>query len=275
MWKLNKTNLGKATNEDITRLGEAAHLSASTKLSLKELYKNYDAQGGNVTADQISSILSDEADRIKAAYEKTYEGHPLSYIRSELINDIYRCPYCSLSQPTTLDHYMPKSQYKALAVCRMNLIPMCSTCNSYKSTKSHSNFIHCYYEYFPTSIFLIAKVSVSSNRFVVKFDFDSQAIGNTQLERKLRYQADEIRLFKRLEKESTVFISTLCNECEVNDTDSLKIWLSKRVSNIERRYGKNDWRSALLRGILAYSGLDISIINANRDMTPLTNAGGI
>lgn len=65
------------------------------------------------------------------------------------------------------------------------------------------------------------------------------------------------------------------NDCEVNDTDSLKIWLSKRVSNIEHRYGKNDWRSALLRGILAYSGLDTSIINANRDMMPLTNTEGI
>ena len=43
------------------------------------------------------------------------------------------CPLCGQRVVATLDHYLPKSRYAALAVNPANLIPACSDCNKAKS----------------------------------------------------------------------------------------------------------------------------------------------
>lgn len=43
------------------------------------------------------------------------------------------CSYCSQQVATTLDHYLPKSSYKLLAVTPSNLVPCCKDCNHNKS----------------------------------------------------------------------------------------------------------------------------------------------
>jgi hypothetical protein len=171
---------------------------------------------------------------------------------------------------------MPESKYEALAVCRMNLVPMCGVCNNYKHAKPYEKFVHCYYETLPTTKpFLVAKVFTVKQRFVVKLDFDSMAIGDAALEGKLRFQEKEIRLFKRIQKECVVFINTLCRSCEVTDTAALRLWLGRRLRDNERDYGMNDWRCAVIRGILAYSGLNILQIQYNRTNPRVINAGGV
>lgn len=112
------------------------------------------------------------------------------------------------------------------------------------------------------------------NRFVVSFDFDSAAIADATLEGKLRYQSTETRLFSRIKKEAMVFISGLCKECEVTTTAGLRSWLSRRLSNYEDTYGLNDWRCAIIRGMLTYPRLDISLFIYNKTNPVRVNAGG-
>lgn len=275
MWRLNKPKIEEAVSKDIQKLANEIALSPIVRTKLRNLYVNYDSQGGYVTDAQISTITLDDASKIYDTYSKTYDGKRLSYIRTELMQDVFKCPYCGIAQPTTLDHYLPKSDYKALAVCRMNLVPMCGVCNNYKNAKEYADFIHCYYEKFPDTIFLVAEVFIKNNRFAVKFSFNLSAINNLNLRKKLCKQEKEIRLFNRLLKESTVYISTLCSECEVKDTDSLKLWLDRRLNKSEILYGKNDWRCAILRGLLALKTLDISIIESYNSDSVIINKEGV
>lgn len=276
MWKIDKPELSRAKGKDVRELiANCDKLDETDKPVLKQLYKEYDDQQGRVTDAQLNAISAEKAKAIHEMYKQTYENKPLAYIRDELMENVYKCPYCSIAQPDTLDHYMPESKYEALAVCRMNLVPMCGKCNNYKSSKPYQKFVHCYYEPLPTfAPFLIAKVYTVKQRFIVRFSFDPDAIGDANLESKLVYQENEIRLFKRLEKESVVFINTLCRSCEQNDTLSLKLWLNRRLANYEDEFGMNDWRCALIRGILAYPRLDISQINYNKSNPRRVSAGG-
>lgn len=43
-----------------------------------------------------------------------------------------RCPLCAQRAVTTLDHHLPKTDYPALAVAPLNLVPCCSDCNRAK-----------------------------------------------------------------------------------------------------------------------------------------------
>lgn len=101
-----------------------------------------------------------------------------------------------------------------------------------------------------------------------------QTIRDATLEAKLEYQEKETRMFKRLRKESTVFINTLCRDCEQNDTASLKLWLGRRLADKEVEFGMNDWRCAVLRGMLAYPKLDIAQITYNKTNARRVSAGG-
>ncbi len=276
MWKIDKPDLSRARGKDIRELiANCNDLDDSVKEPLKKLYKQYDDQEGRVTDVQLLAISKDQADAIHDMYSSTYEGKALEFIRDDLTKKVYKCPYCSINQPNTLDHYMPESTYPALAVCRMNLVPMCGVCNNYKGTKTYTNFIHCYYEKLPVSRpFLVATVYTVKQRFVVRFKFDSAAISDAALEAKLEYQEKETRLFKRLQKESTVFIQTLCRDCEQNDTASLKLWLGRRLADKEDEFGDNDWRCAVIRGMLNYSKLDISQVKYNKTNSIRISAGG-
>lgn len=276
MWKIDKPNLIRAKGKDLNEL--VAHcdkLDDTDKQLLKQLYQQYDDQKGSVTNAQHDVISTDKAEAIHKMYKSTYENRSMAYIRDELMAKVYKCPYCSISQPNTLDHYMPESIYRALAVCRLNLVPMCTVCNGYKSVKQYDKFIHCYYDDFPSiRPFLVANVYTIRQRFVVKFKLDSVAIADPSLESRLMYQAKEIHLFERIEKEAVVYINTLCRDCEQNDTASLKLWLGRRLAERENEYGKNDWRCAIIRGMLMYPGLDITQIKHNKLNPRRINAGG-
>lgn len=275
MWTIEKPELYRAKGIDVDNLiANCIKLDDSDRPLLMQLYQDYDDQDGHVTDAQIRSISEEKAKAIHDTYDKTQINKPLAYIRDELVTKVFKCPFCSLGQPETLDHYMPKSEFNALAVCRMNLVPLCGRCNNLKGTKPYEKFIHCYYDRFPVETpFLVARISVQEQRFVVEFNFDLDVIGNAQLENRLTYQEKEIRLFERIKKESVVFISTLCRNCEQNDTSSLKTWLGRRQEAYENLYGLNDWRCALIRGMLACPDLDISQINYNKNEPIPVNRG--
>lgn len=68
-----------------------------------------------------------------------------------------RCPLCGHRDVTTVDHYLPKSAYAALAVNPANLIPACSECNHAKSA-AVLDILHPYYDNVERERWLSARV---------------------------------------------------------------------------------------------------------------------
>lgn len=266
MWTIDKPSLRKACGKDLDELvNHCNNLDDTIKPVLKQLYKEYDAQGGSVTPAQIAVVPKGKESVIHSQYNKTREGNTLSFIRSDLMNDVFKCPYCSINQPDTLDHYMPESLYEALAVCRLNLVPMCGRCNNLKSVKPFNNFIHCYYQQYPiVEPFLKARVFVLKNRFVVRMYVDDAVLSDPILINKVHYQLQELKIFSHVMKESSVFISTLCRSCDCTNNADLMIWLNKELATSVSLYGFNDWRSAIIRGMLAYEKLDVVVFHYNK-----------
>ena len=267
MWKLNKPDINRAKKEDIKNLVQNTKLVSFDNIEnqLKELYKNYDTQDGQVNNEQLGNIQQGEAQIIYNAYNSTYKGKNLNYIRAELFENVLSCPYCGINQAETLDHYMPKIKYKALAVCRMNLIPMCPTCNRLKKDKTYNNFVHCYYQEFPSKIrFLKANVEIKKGLFTFSFyyDFSSFPKEYNILINKLQNQQTEVNLFYRMSKAAISFINDLCEECCVENNDELKKWLNRRKDSSINSRGLNDWQSALLERILNIPNLHIQVIES-------------
>lgn len=271
MWKIDKPNLRRACGKDIDELVmHCQNLDDTIKPTLKKLYQDYDAQGGTATDAQLATIPAGKESVIHSQYAKTYDGNTLSYVRTELMDGVFKCPYCSINQPTTLDHYMPESQYKALAVCRLNLVPMCGTCNNLKSTKPFANFVHCYYQAYPAAEpFLKAKVYALKKRFVVKLYIDDAVLADPTLITKIHYQIEKLHIFQNIMKESSVFVTTMCKDFDCSDNAGMVAWLNRELTKNVDLYGFNDWRCAINRGMLEYPKLDIAIFQYNKANPPI------
>lgn len=82
------------------------------------------------------------------------------------IESFDECPYCGISEPKTLDHYIPKETHPEFAIFPLNLIPICHVCNShYKRAQFLEGgariFLHSYFDTFPNFDFLQLHVAVS------------------------------------------------------------------------------------------------------------------
>ena len=76
------------------------------------------------------------------------------------------CPYCNIytHQVTQLDHFFPKSKFPSLSITPVNLVPICTDCNSKKSETYSINkiemFIHPYFDEFVKNPFEYIKCKV-------------------------------------------------------------------------------------------------------------------
>lgn len=172
---LSKPSLGLAKRDIDILILHCNNLNASHKPMLEQLYRVYDLGIGEVTEDQLRP-LADKKNIIREQYKKTYyrdagTGH-LFYVRKELMSKVQKCPYCSINEPSQLDHYMDKGNYGQLATCRLNLVPLCGTCNWLKEDRTYKDFIHPYYQKFPHAPFLIADCKVTNLCVSVFFPID-------------------------------------------------------------------------------------------------------
>ena len=85
------------------------------------------------------------------------------------------CPICAQRTVSTLDHYLPKSNFPSLVVVPYNLIPACSDCNKNKKAEvpddAESQTLHPYYDDVTNEQWLFANViedQPASIKFIVK-----------------------------------------------------------------------------------------------------------
>lgn len=145
--------------------------------TVKRRYDEYQANKNQLELLPPSVITNIYAESLRHCYAtKTKEMTSLRDILLEPdIDDFDECPFCGLSEPKTLDHYLPKEDFPEFSVYPKNLIPMCSVCNScYKGVKCFKGgrrlFIHTYYDIFPVHDFLMANVDINAK---ISIEFSS------------------------------------------------------------------------------------------------------
>lgn len=266
MWTLKKPNLADAKKDIDIVIAHSRSLDIADKQKFEQLYDDYDYGNGEASPAQLKSLES-KKDIIKGQYAKTsgktQNGHnnPLVYIRTELIRGVAKCPYCSINAPQQLDHYMDKDSYGQLATCRLNLVPLCATCNNLKGKTSYLEFTHPYYQQFPAADFFVASCQIVFNHVVAKFRVNPDVVTDTILRKRLNAQMNHIHLRRRLRKAINEFLSYSFIGY-VGSTDVfLKAYLPILLKRTIVLYGRNDWRTAIVRGLIACRNFNMNVVN--------------
>ena len=160
------------------------------------------------------------------------------------------CPLCSHRQVSTLDHYLPKSDFPRLAIAPINLIPSCFDCNKYKLTISPSNpeeeTLHPYYDNIENVQWLYAQVNHTMPP-TVSFFVKPPGSWPDLLKARVQFHFQSFSLAKLYTKEAAVCISDLNQRLQFIHSSCGAIGVSKYLHDeAKSRYAsdKNSWRTA-------------------------------
>ena len=228
--------------EDLISQAEAEFESKITKGDIHTICKE-EIVNGNVTAKELETVYTGRM---------VGKGAPGRTIYDKLISvpKYGICPLCSHGHVSTLDHYLPKSNFPRLAVAPINLIPSCFDCNKYKLTTSPSKpeeeTLHPYYDNIEDVQWLYAQVSHTTpptiSFFVKPLDSWSDL-----LKARLQHHFQSFSLAKLYTKEAAVCISDLNQRLQSIHSSSGAIGVHKylRDEAISRcADNKNSWRTA-------------------------------
>jgi hypothetical protein len=138
-------------------------------------YEEYSAAAPSVDTLISVEMSADQREALIHCYD--VETSPLAHLRGQLFTSIAaaRCPYCGLSESSTLDHYLPKENQPEFAVFSANLVPCCATCNTRKrrlvvdKATSVRFFLHPYFDSLPETKFLQLDVTLASNSIRLRY----------------------------------------------------------------------------------------------------------
>ncbi len=158
------------------------------------------------------------------------------------------CPYCGTREAKTLDHFLPRKHYPHLSIAFENLVACCPECNQAKldaiPESSDETYFHPYYESFPNSDWLTAKV-LDVSPVVVTFG----VVEGLPESSRIQHQFSKLNLAKiysfQATNELTSNSSQLANLGRIS-TDSLRQHLSE-LAESAGRFAWSPWKSVLYR----------------------------
>lgn len=230
------------------------------KSAIFEDYDNYsyiERYLENLKADtRISNV---EKELLQSLYK---QGKKIDEIKERIKKDMpdaiqEKCPYCMLSEPNTLDHYLDKGTFPEYSVYAKNLVPCCSRCNNLKGSKflcdnGKRMFISFYFDEIPQYSFLKIYIGIKNNIPYVEqlaLIFEEEKEVNEIIE--MHYA--ELKLFERYKLPISNRLSSLLYELKSYDgysVDKLKEVIELRIQITAKIYGNNFWETCLYRSVL-------------------------
>ncbi|RZO02746.1 HNH endonuclease [Pseudomonas moorei] len=223
------------------------------------IYDRYDADQG-VASDLLKGPRLPRAliDAMEAAYDKTQESRQLYPLRQSLFEGVDLCPICGITPPVELDHFLPRSQFKTLAIYPRNLVPLCHACNHTKlagfgDEGDDERFLHAYFDIMPDEQFLDANIDIQGGGLIVTFSISDHADLPEGYSERLTRQMTSLRLNDRYEREVNSYISshavTLHLQHSVGGQDAVRSFLNFQARFERRQFYLNHWRPTLLSAL--------------------------
>ena len=160
---------------------------------------------------------------------------------------------CSQREATTVDHYLPKSEYPRLTVAPINLIPCCKDCNDIKDafypTKDSEEFFHPYFDDISQKSWLSAKIEKT---FPCSFTFfiSRPAVWSTLLTKRIEFHFDKLQLKKLYSTQAAVELSMIRFSLEElfikGGAKAVKLFLEDAEQSRSHR-NQNSWQAVFYR----------------------------
>lgn len=231
--------------------------------SIIAIYDAYDAGlGGPSEALKGGELLQQFRDAIYNGYDFTQSGGKLASVRSALMSGVELCPICGIAPPRQLDHHLPRSDYRPLAVYPRNLVPLCQECNQSKSKSAAENpaqqFFHPYLEDIPETPFLRVAVTLEAGGLIAIFDIDPTAPIEAIVSERLSFVLERLKLNERFAREINIYLTSQATAVRMlfdnAGAGGVREYLLAQADVESRQFHLNHWRPVLLRALAVHDG---------------------
>ena len=208
-------------------------------------------------ADNVGGVVS--RNEMVDVYESKFVGGPGRpyYDKYMSLPAHGRCPFCGIGIVATLDHYLPKSKYPALAVTPKNMIPACRDCNLgekklFFPRNAEEEPLHPYFDDVEQDIWLSVKFDITNEELVPTYFVRKPAVWDDLLFRRVEnhmalynlYTSYAVHAAEEITGRSGTWHGLLHN-CGKN---FLAASFHEEAASRERSF-LNSWQSALYRGL--------------------------
>lgn len=245
------TNGKPRINAEVTNIKNRFVDFEKNKSKLENLSQNYNKPTECKDIEDLSCDLyklydskSNESTKFKKEIKKISE---------------VKCPYCGISEPSHLDHFLPRAKYPEFSIYAPNLIYVCSICNStYKSddvvtVAGERKFFNPYFDDFiETTQFLKCEIELNGSMYpsfkfyiedlsatmpyeysVMKNHFEAMHLETRYMEQIVK---EKFRIFKNeyINLQQRTYYDTSLEEIKSDINKRLRGYQGENINNYEK-----------------------------------------
>jgi hypothetical protein len=176
--------------------------------------------------------------------------------------EVARCPFCGLSESSTLDHYLPKELNPQFAIFPKNLVPCCPLCNTRKRDKVLDEetdiriFLHPYFDDIPQALFMKVNVSLLPDAMILRYYIVRPAGITLSNFNRLQSHFQQLDLADRYRLMALEHLRGQLRALDrtygaAEDADRVAARLLEQAMDFEDGYGKNYWLTVLYHTLAA------------------------
>jgi hypothetical protein len=265
MWNLKKLDVEdyRAPLESALSVNVLApKVSAADLDTVLQFYTLYEEKSGRPCADLVGTTTTAELRKfVHDAYAQVQEGRRLGRLRSEIKHLTDTCPYCGYGPIEDLDHLLQRGMFKLFSIFSLNLVPSCATCNRGKTKKPSEDpaqhQIHVYLEDVSSYDFLrvSAQIEPETGGLMTTYHIEAPENMPADIRDRLIHHLSAFDLHRRYKMQVNLFLGTMefsiMSTFKEGGAEGLRRWLhgTAHALSSNARFGRNDWRTALMRGL--------------------------
>jgi hypothetical protein len=190
------------------------------------------------------------------------ETKPMTDLRVDILDrpEVARCPFCGISESSTLDHYLPKERYPEFSVFSKNLVPCCGVCNPLKRDRILNEgtdvrmFLHPCFDPVPDSDFLSVRVRFMEDALILSYRVVRPATMSERIFQQLRSHFDKLDLADRYRRMSLEYLGEQYRAFSraygrAEDSTRVAEKLQQLSEDFGAEYGVNHWRAKLCEAL--------------------------
>ena len=223
-------------------------------------YQGYEDAAPEVGGLERAQLTDLQKEAMRHAY--TVETEPMTVLRGTLLKRVIvaRCPFCGISESSTLDHYLPKEQYPEFSIFPKNLVPSCAACNTRKRNRILDEgtgvrmFLHPCYDVIPDIPFLAVRARMAADALSLSYQLTRPVGMALRTFRHLRSHFNELDLadrYRRMGLEHLGGLYPALRRAYGSTEDAARVAekLIEGAEDFELVFGPNYWLSKLYRAL--------------------------
>lgn len=223
-------------------------------------YQSYEDAAPDVGDLDEAPLTDPQKEAMRHAF--TVETQPMAELRGDLLKriSVARCPFCGISESSTLDHYLPKEQYPEFSIFPKNLVPSCAICNTRKRDRILDEgtnvrmFLHPYYDEIPDLTFLAVRARMVTDALILSYRLIRPAGMARRTFHHLRSHFNELDLADRYRRMSLEHLGGQYPSLRraygaAEDAERVAEKLNEGAEDFEEVSGPNYWLAKLYRAL--------------------------